>query len=133
MPAERVSKSFKDISMTFESSPLNYDLIAIKNETAINRSILNLVFTLPGEKFFDDEFGSMVSKILFENINDITASLIEDQITNLIENYEPRVDLISVKSTPNYDEGAFDVKISYAIVGIDIPPQSLQFVLLPNR
>ena len=91
MPLERVSQGFKDISMTFQSNPLNGDLIAIKNENAIARSIRNIVFTLPGEKFFSPNFGSRVSKILFENIDNITASAIVDEITQSINNYEQRV------------------------------------------
>ena len=69
MPLERVSQGFKDISMSFQVNPLNLDLIALKNETAIARSVRNIVFTLPGEKFFDSNFGSRISNSLFENIN----------------------------------------------------------------
>ena len=72
MPLERVSQGFKDISATFQTNPLNDDLITIKNETAIARSIRNIVFTLPGEKFFDEDFGSNISRALFENIDDIS-------------------------------------------------------------
>ena len=60
MPLQRVSQGFKDISMTFQENPLNNDLIALKNENAIARSIRNIVFTLPGEKFFDPNFGSNI-------------------------------------------------------------------------
>ena len=80
MPLERVSQGFKDLSASFQSNPLNSDLIAIKNETAISRSIRNIVFTLPGEKFFNEDFGSNVSRSLFENIDSISANLIEDEI-----------------------------------------------------
>ena len=93
MPVERVSRGFKDISMTFQANPLNNDLIAIKNENAIARSIRNIVFTLPGEKYFNPNFGSKISKVLFENIDDITASVIVDEIKESIRNYEPRVKL----------------------------------------
>ena len=90
MPLERVSQGFKDLSMSFQANPLNNDLIAIKNETAISRSIRNIVFTLPGEKFFNENFGSRVSKSLFENVDEISASIIKDEIENTIRNYEPR-------------------------------------------
>ena len=76
MPLERVSQGFKDISATFQTNPLNSDLIAIKNETAIARSIRNIVFTLPGEKFFDPDFGSDISSSLFENIDPTSAEFI---------------------------------------------------------
>ena len=133
MPLERVSQGFKDISMSFQANPLNNDLIGLKNENAIARSIKNIVFTVPGEKFFNENFGSDISEVLFENINDISASAIEDQITLSIENYEPRVDLIEVVAHPNYDNNQFDVVINYKIIGTDIPPQELQFVLQPTR
>ena len=133
MPLERVSQGFKDISMTFQVNPLNYDLIALKNETAIARSIRNLVFTYPGERFFNQNLGSRISRSLFENLDDITASIIKDEITNTINNYEPRVNLIEVVVSPNYDNNEFNVTINYRIVGIDVLPQQLTFALQPTR
>jgi len=133
MPLERVSKSFKDISMTFQVNPLNYDLIALKNETAIARSIRNLVLTIPGERFFNQNLGSNINKTLFENLDDITASVIKDEIQNTINNYEPRVRLIEVIVNPNYDDNEFNVTINYRIVGIDVLPQQLNFALQPTR
>ena len=133
MPLERVSQGFKDISMSFQSNPLNNDLIGLKNENAIARSVKNIVFTVPGEKFFNENFGSKISASLFENVNEISAASIEDQIRVSIENYEPRVELIDVKAHPNYDNNQFDAVIVYEIIGIDIPPQELQFVLQPTR
>jgi phage baseplate assembly protein W len=133
MPVERVSKGFKDLSMSFQVNPLNYDLIALKNETAIARSIRNLVLTYPGERFFNENLGSKVSRSLFENIDEITASIIKDEIENTIQNYEPRVNLIEVVVSPNYDELEFNVTINYRIVGIDVLPQQLSFALQPTR
>ena len=133
MPLERVSQGFKDISMTFQANPLNEDLIALKNANAIARSVRNIVFTTPGEKFFDPSFGSRITESLFENIDEITASVIIDEIRESIENYEPRVELIEVKAFPNYDNNAIDVTIVYEIVGIEIPAQELQFVLQSSR
>ena len=133
MPQQRVSQSFKDISMSFETNPLNEDLIALKNSSAIARSIRNIVFTQPGEKFFNPEFGSRVSESLFENVDDVSAISIRDEIRSSIINYEPRVNLLSVSVNPNPDENEMNVTIKYEIVGIDIPPQQLDFVLLPTR
>ncbi len=133
MPLERVSQGFKDISMTFQSNPLNSDLIALKNESSISRSIRNIVFTLPGEKFFNPNFGSKVTKMLFENVDEITASNVRDEIATSIVNYEPRVDLTNVVVTPDYDNNSFDVLIQYQIIGANVPAQELQFVLQPTR
>ena len=133
MPTQRVSKSFKDISMSFKYNPLSGDLISLSNENAIARAVRNIVLTTPGEKFFDPDFGSNVGEILFENVDDITAVSIEDEIKSSLKNYEPRVELIDVNVEPNFDENQFDVTISYRIVGIDIPPSQLEFALLPSR
>ena len=133
MPLERVSQGFRDISMSFKSNPLNDDLIALKNANAIARSIRNIVFTVPGEKFFQEDFGSDVSQSLFENFDDLTATTIRDQIESSVERFEPRVNLREVLVNPDFDENLFDVIIYYDIVGADIPPQQLQFVLQSNR
>ena len=133
MPLERISQGFKDISMTFQRHPLTDDLIALKNEQAIARSLRNIVFTTPGEKFFNETFGSRISNALFDNVDDISASLIIDEIRQSITNFEPRVDLIDVKAEPNFDSNEFNVRIVYNIVGVDVPIQDLQFVLQQTR
>jgi phage baseplate assembly protein W len=133
MPQQRVSQTFKDISMSFETNPLNDDLIALKNSSAIARSIRNIVFTQPGEKFFNPEFGSRVSESLFEIVDEVSTIAIRDEIRSSIINYEPRVNLLDVLVNPNPDENEMNVTIKYEIVGIDIPPQQLDFVLLPTR
>jgi len=133
VPLERVSQGFKDISMTFQSNPLTGDLIALKNENAIARSIRNIVFTVPGEKFFDETFGSTISESVFENIDNLLAIIIKDQITESIERFEPRVNLIKVTTSPDFDNNSFDATIVYEIVGADIPSQELQFVLQKTR
>ena len=132
MPQQRVSQSFKDISMSFETNPLNDDLIALKNSSAIARSIRNIVFTQPGEKFFNPEFGSRVSESLFEIVDEVSTIAIRDEKRSSIINYEPRVNLLDVLVNPNPDENEMNVTIKSEIVGIDIPPQQLDFVLLPT-
>ena len=133
MPLERVSQGFKDISMTFQSNPLTSDLIALKNENAIARSVKNIVFTNPGEKFFNPRFGSRITASLFENADDLTAIEIQTQIEESISRYEPRVKLRSVDANADIDGNAFDVVITYDIIGADLPPQQLEFVLQPTR
>ena len=133
MPIERVSQGFKDISMTFQANPLNNDLIGLKNENAIARSVRNIVFTLPGEKFFDEDFGSRISQSLFENIDEISAAEIADEIEQSLVNYEPRINLLNVRAFPNFDNNQFDVRIIYEIIGASVPPQELQFALQSTR
>lgn len=133
MPLERVSRGFKDISNSFLVHPLTKDVADIKNETAISRSIRNLVLTSRGERFFQRSIGSRVSRLLFENMDSSTAELLKSEIKNTIENFEPRVQLTDVIVTPVYEENVFNVSIFYNIVGIDALPQQLTFVLLPTR
>ena len=133
MPLQRVSQSFKDISMSFGKNPMTNDLIALKNANAIARSVRNIVMTIPGEKPFDPFFGSNVRNVLFENLDNISASLIVDEIRNSIQNYEPRVELVSVEAVPDFDNYSYDVVIIYEIIGADIPPQELQFALETAR
>ena len=133
MPVERISRGFKDLSMTFQSNPLNDDLIGLKNANAIARSVRNIVMTYPGEKFFQPDFGSRVSKLLFENIDDITASQIQEEIEFSISNYEPRVNLTNVTVVADNDNALFDAIITYDIIGADVAPQELQFALQSTR
>lgn len=144
MPLERVSKEFKDISMSFQTNPLNFDIIAIKNENAIARSIRNLVLTMPGERFFRQRLGSNVKNLLFENVDPIIISAMQDEIESVIKNYEPRVELISVTVNPVSDTGLtltsdfeitneLNVTIIYRIVGIDASNQELSFALQSTR
>tara|TARA_B100001996_G_scaffold18225_1_gene14983 strand:+ start:232 stop:633 length:402 start_codon:yes stop_codon:yes gene_type:complete len=133
MPVERLSRSFKDVSASFKVNPLNEDLIAIKNETAISRSIRNLITTKPGERFFNPLLGSQVTGLLFENVDKLTASTITDEIRLTIENFEPRVELTDVDVVPDYNNGEFNVNIRYLIIGIDVLPQQLSFALQPTR
>jgi len=133
MPIERVKQEFKDISMSFGVNPLNDDVVALKNSSAIARSLRNIVFTQPGEKFFRPNFGSRISESLFENVDDASAAVIRDEIKNSIKNFEPRVKLLGVFVQPNPAFNEMNVAIEYEIIGIDIPPQELSFVLLPTR
>ena len=133
MPVQRASKSFKDVSMSFKVSPLTYDLIANKNETAIARSIRNLILTTPGERPFNPELGSQVSQLLFEPIDDITTQALKEQIENTVNNFEPRVRLRQVIVKPNFDADEYDISIRYDIVGIEANSQQLSFALQQTR
>ena len=133
MPQQRVKRKYKDLSMSFETNPLNDDLVSLSDTSAIARSIRNIVFTQPGEKFFNPDFGSRISESLFENVDEVSALAIEDEIKSSIINFEPRVNLSFVNVKPNPDDNEMNVTIEYEITGIDIPPQQLEFVLLPTR
>ena len=133
MPLEGVSQGFKDISASFKSHPLTNDVIALKNASAVARSVRNIVMTFPGEKPFQPTFGSKISQSLFENIDNISAITIKDEIANSIRKFEPRVILDDLVVSPDFDNNSFDVLIVYRIVGQGIPAQQLEFVLQSTR
>ena len=129
MPVQRVSRGFKDISLSFRPHPITRDVIPLKNESAISRAVKNLVLTHLQERPFNPALGSRIGESLFELMDIGSASIIADEIRETINNYEPRVNLVDLEVTPYFDSHSFDVTIVYEIVGIDIPPQTLNFVL----
>ena len=129
MPVERVSRSFKDISLSFRSHPVTKDVIPLKNASAISRSVKNLVLTQLQERPFQPNLGSRINGSLFDLMDAGSAAIISDEIRNTIDNFEPRVELIDVEVTPYYDSHAYDILIVYEIIGINVPAQELTFVL----
>ena len=133
VPVQRVSQGFKDVSASFKINPVNLDLIVVRNENAIARSIRNLIFTIPGEKPFQPSVGCQVTNLLFENLDRLTASSIQSQIEYTINRFEPRAGLRSVTVNPNFDANIFEVTIRYDIIGLDVAQQQLSFALQPTR
>ena len=133
MPVQRLSKGFKDLSASFQTSPLNNDLIALKNESAIARSVRNLVLTIQGERPFQPVLGTGVNNLLFDNMDKLTASAIRSELRTTIENYEPRVEINEIIVEADFERNAFDVTLQYFIIGMDVPEQELTFALEPTR
>jgi len=133
VPVQRRSQGFLDLSASFQNNPLSNDLITLKNENAIARSVRNLILTTQGERPFQPVLGSNVNNLLFENMDKLTAAALKDEIRNTIENYEPRVEIEDIIVDPNFDNNEFNVTIQYYIVGIDVPEQELSFVLESTR
>jgi len=133
VPVQRLSKGFLDLSASFQTNPLSNDLIALKNESAIARSVRNLVLTIQGERPFQPVLGTGVSRLLFENMDKLTASAIRSEIRTTIENYEPRVEINEIIVEPDFERNAMNVTLQYFIIGIDVPEQELTFALEPTR
>ena len=133
MPVQRLSKGFLDLSASFQTNPLSNDLISLKNESAIARSVRNLVLTIQGERPFQPVLGTGVSRLLFENMDKLTASAIRSEVRTTIENYEPRVEINEILVEPDFERNAMDVTLQYFIIGIDVPEQELTFALEPTR
>ena len=133
MEVTRVSRAFKDISLSFDPHPVTKDLPILKNESAISRSIRNLVQTIPTEKFFQPEVGSDVVKSLFDFVDYATASVIQEQILTTVRNYEPRVTNVKVEVDPRPDDNSFEVQVIFDIIGQQFPTQEFSFILEATR
>ena len=133
MAIQRISRSFKDISLSFSPHPVTKDLPILKNENAIVRSVRNLVQTIPTERFFNSDIGSDVQDSLFGFVDYGTASLIEDQIITTGTNFEPRVENLEVEVEPQTDNNTFGVIVRFDVVGQEFPTQEFAFLLETTR
>jgi len=133
MTIRRISRSFKDISLSFEPHPITKDLPILKNEAAIRRSVRNIVQTIPTEKFFNSLFGSDVRASLFEFVDFGTASVISDQILTSVTNFEPRIENLEVEVQPLPDRNSFNVIVVFDIIGQEFPTQEYSFLLEATR
>ena len=133
MYGNRVSRSYKDISLSFDPHPITKDLPILKNANAIRRSVRNLVQTIPGERFFNPLLGSSVNESLFDLYDFGTSTLIEQEIITTLENFEPRVANVQVQVDPRPDQNNFDITIFFDIVGQELPPQEFSFILEATR
>ena len=130
---QRISRAFKDISLSFDKHPVTNDILALKNEDAIKRSVRNIVNTIPSERFFNPIFGSDVKVSLFDFVDFGTASILEKQIQVAIENYEPRINNLFVDVNPKPDQNEFEITVSFNIIGQEVPAQQFTFILEATR
>ena len=133
MAITRISRSFKDISLSFEPHPVTKDLPVLKNERAITRSVRNIVETIPTEKFFNSIFGSDVYRSLFDFVDFGTASIIQEQIKTALNNFERRINNVKVEVEPRPDDNDFEVTVIFDIIGQDFPRQEFSFILEATR
>jgi len=133
MAIQRISRAFKDISLSFEPHPVTKDLQVLKNENAIRRSVRNIVETIPTERFFNSLLGSDVRRSLFEFVDFGTASVIQEQIQIAIENFEERVGNLVVEVDPIPDDNTFNVTVIFDIIGQEFPTQEYSFLLEATR
>jgi phage baseplate assembly protein W len=130
---QRISRQFKDISLSFDMHPVTRDILVLKDADAIKRSIRNIVQTLPGERFFNPNIGSNLTTSLFDFVDFGSASTIQTQIRNAVISYEPRVDNIRVEVIPKPDENSFEVNVYFNIIGQDFPQQQFTYILEATR
>ena len=131
--AVQISRAFKDISLSFSRHPVTNDLVVLKNEDAIKKSVINLCRTKLNERFFNELLGTRIEDSLFDLNNDDIASILETEIENLLENYEPRITLNDVSVKAQQENNDLYIRIGYFITGLPFPPQNIEFLLQPTR
>ena len=129
----KISRAFKDISLSFKKHPVTNDVTVLRNEDAIKKSVINLTRTRINERFFNDLLGTSIVDNLFENMGSGLETALEEEISTLLGNYEPRIELNSVYVIVNADSNELNVQVDYNIVGLPIPSQTIEFLLQPTR
>ena len=131
--AVQISRAFKDISLSFSRHPVTNDIVVLKNEDAVKKSVINLCRTKLNERFFNDLLGTRIEESLFDLNNDDISSVLETEIETLLENYEPRITLNDVSVRAQQDNNDLYIRIGYLITGLPFPPQNIEFLLQPTR
>lgn len=129
----RISRKFRDISFSFARNPVNDDILSINDADAIKRSVINLVRTKSGERFYDSLLGTEVESSLFEVQSPEVANNLKMDIENVLSNYEPRVSEIEVEVNYPLDSNEIYIQIAYSIIGLSLPVQNIEFVLQSTR
>ena len=127
------SRAFKDINLSFKRHPVTNDVVTIRNEDAIKRSVKNIIFTILGEKPFEPDFGSAMNDALFNldtNLNEIRVS---DEIISALNIFEPRIDNVEATVQVSPDTNEMNATIQYDISGIPAPTQIVDVLLFPAR
>ena len=127
------SRAFKDINLSFKRHPVTNDVLTIRNEDAIKRSVRNIIFTILGEKPFEPNFGSVINDTLFDLSTNLNEIRISDEIKQSLLNYEPRIDNTEVTVSVYPDSNELNCIIQYDIVGIPAPTQEVDVLLFPAR
>ena len=129
----KISRGFKDISLSFTRHPVTNDITILKNEDAIKKSVMNLCRTSINERFFNPLIGTRMGQSLFELNDPDIAEFLEQDIENTLNNYEPRIKVKSVNSESILDSNELNIKVEYDIVGLPLPLQNIEFLLQPSK
>ena len=127
------SLSFKDLNITFKKHPVTNDIVVSKDASAIKQAIVNILLTNKGERLMNPRYGSDIRRFLFEPLDYGTGFQIKSNIRDTLERFEPRISVIDIKCTPNFDDNGFDVVLQYNVRGTDDPPVAVEFFLSRTR
>lgn len=127
-----LSKIYSDIDFTFTKKPVTGDVALSYDDQAVIRSVRNLLSTRNYERPFNPDLGSTLDALLFENISPLTANSIKNEISRMIQNYEPRANLKDVVVNSKPDQNAYDATITFYIENATLPT-TVTLLLERNR
>ena len=116
--SDRNAQIYSDLDLFFNKKTTSKDISKVTNIQAVKRSVRNLVLTNHYEKPFHPEIGSGVRGMLFELMTPITAQILAKKVEDVIENFEPRSRLISVRAIPDLDRNAYEVSVQFYVVNM---------------
>lgn len=121
MSTKKNTRLYKDIDLDFEAHPLNGDVATKVNEDAVKRSIRNIVMYNAYEKPFMPDFGASLRDMLFENMTSGTAIGIRDRVRHIIEQHEPRANVLEVEAKPDINTSTYEVVIEFSLLNVLAP------------
>lgn len=119
---------YSDIDLTFTPHPVKKDVSKNTGEMAVVKALKNLILYNFYEKPFKPNFGSNLRALLFEPLSPVTSAVMRNEILTVINNYEPRVDVISVTINPLYDYNSYQAIITFKIINLP-NPFTVDFIL----
>ena len=126
------TKTYSDLDFDFTRHPVTGDIIKVVDATSVKRGIRNILLTENTERLFQPEVGSGIKGLLFEQMSDITAQLLEDQVRAAIESWEDRAEVLEIIVTPDEDYNRYTVAVTFRIVN-QLEEQALEVYLQRER
>lgn len=128
----KLQKIYSDLDLRFLRVPGTNDVSMRYDEQSVISSIRSLLLTNFYERPFQPTIGSNLTALLFEPATGVSASVISDEIRNVITNFEPRVTINSINVTLNLDGNSFSVSMSF-FIGNSTAATNVNLILQRSR
>ncbi len=126
--SKRANRIYKDLDLNFGRNPITNDVNRLTDVEAVKRSVRNLINTNHYERPFHPEIGSDVRAMLFEPMTPLNALNLQRKVAEVLNNFEPRIDLQQVLANPNIDRNSYELKIMFYVVGSNSPVEVETFL-----
>lgn len=128
-----ISRYYSDIDLSFSANPFTDDVDKVYDVKAVKQSLKNLLFTDYYERLYHPEIGSPLGGLLFEPVDPLTAAAIQKAVEQIIFDYEPRAEVVSVEVSGQLDNNSYRLQVNFFVVGVDVPEQTFVSTLYRAR